>query len=96
MDNTRKLVLGAAAFAAVLTLGIATPAKADWDRDHRGRPQWRDHGYHDRGWHRGHHKKRVVYYQAPRTRYVYSPPPVVYYPPPPTTGINLVLPLYFD
>jgi hypothetical protein len=87
IDTTSKRRLsakfaGGAAIAALLALGaFATPASADWDRDHRG-------GYHN--WNGGYYGAPPVVYGSPYGNGYYGSP---YYAPPvvygPGVGINL-------
>lgn len=90
---TKKLILGAAALAAGLT--IAAPAFADRDDRRHGHYKHQYHWKHQ-GKHFAHRpivvmppprayyapRPRVYYAPPPRASY-YAPPPRVYYAPPP-------------
>ncbi len=89
MASVRATSTGFALAAALGTLTIATPAKADWHH----------HGWNGRhhGWYRPWGPPAVVvaprpYYYAPPPM-VYAPPPAYYAPPPPyyTPGVSFGL-----
>lgn len=93
MDTTSKRRLSAklAAGLAISVLlifgaGIGT-ARADDDRDHRGRGGWeRQENHHEHGqWTGGYYRAPPVVYAPPS---YYAPPPAVYY----GSGIGVTLP----